>query len=60
MRLNSLFFFISDIFDSYFWNQGNRINDCTLFTSSEDLKKLVIVSEAGYSRDEFVSQYSVP
>ena len=60
MHLNSLFSFFSDILDSYVWNQSNRINDCTLFTSFEDLKKLVIESEAGYSSDEFVSEYSVP
>ena len=46
MCFNSLFFLFSDIFESYFWNQDSRISDSTLCTSSEDLKKLIIGSEA--------------
>ena len=49
MCLHSLFFLFSDIFESYFWNQGSRINDTMLFTSFEDLKKLVIESKAAYT-----------
>ena len=56
MRLNSLFFLFSDIFDSYFWNQGSRINDSALFISFVDLKKLVIESDADYT----VKKYSYP
>ena len=42
MRLNSLFFLFSDIFDSYFWNQVSRISDSTLFVSLVDLEKLLL------------------
>ena len=53
--MNSLFFFFSDIFDSYFWwNRGSRIRDGTLFTSFEGLKKLGIEPKA----ENTVKKYS--